>query len=191
MKKLITTLFTTCMLFLSNSAFAEFGEKVNCTTQTSQSTYYYGWASCRVGTQWLDEYVSYHHSPSYYITRYISGQFYSCWANLPSTGTQTNTTEQCDYKPLASYDARATSSLTTRISGGGRDFDGSIVSSQLWVEGVFQPSGSIESFWSEGTVLSIRVKVTDNDGYTHEINQSHMVTYAHLNCPPLSICEGE
>ena len=67
------------MLLASTSAFAEFGEKVNCTTQTTQITYYHGWA-CRVGSM-PDQYVGYHNSPSYYVTKFTGGQFYSCWAN--------------------------------------------------------------------------------------------------------------
>lgn len=190
MKKLITSLFSACMLLASTSAFAEFGEKVNCTTQTTQITYYYGWASCRVGSMWLDQYVGYHNSPSYYVTKFTGGQFYSCWANLPFTGTQTLTSEDCDYKPLAS--ANATSSwydFSTRVTASGRDFDGSIVSNQLWINGQLQSSPSVVRFDAPGTVLSIRARTTDNDGYTHETTRTHVVNFQPPQCLPGEICQ--
>lgn len=190
MKNMIKTLFSACMLLASTSAFAEFGEKVNCSTQSTQIAYYSGVASCRVGIQWLDQYVSFSYSPSTRITKFINGQFLSCWATIPFGGYQTVTSQECDYKPLASVNATSSwYDLTTRVTASGRDFDGSIVSNQLWINGQLQSSPSVVRFDAPGTVLNIRAKTTDNDGYTHETTRTHVVTFQGPVCNPGEICE--
>lgn len=187
MKIIKQLLLPSLLLVTSHSAFAEFGEKVNCSTQSSQVPYYSGTASCRVGVVWLDQFIGFSYSSSIRLSEYVDGQNLSCWASIPFAGYQTVTSEECDYKPVARATASASGTATTIVTASGRDFDGSIVSNKLWINGALQSSASVEGYWSEGTLLNIRARTTDNDGYTNETTTSYRVSYF-CDDGPISTC---
>lgn len=176
-KNTITAILATALLIASNAAHAEFGEKVNCQTTSSQIPIYAGWASCVTGGVFVDQYVFASPSSSQIITEYIDGRYYSCWASVPFSHYDTVTSEQCDYKPVARIWASPSGTATTIVTASGRDFDGSIVENKLWINGQLQSSNSIEGFWSEGTRLTIKARTKDNDGYTHETTKTYYVEF--------------
>lgn len=187
MKTFTTTLFSALLLLTSSSAFAEFGEKVNCRNESSQVAIYQGYAYCNVAGYTISQYVFTTTSPIAHIADWVNGSYYSCIANVPFAGYQTVVSEQCDYKPVARAAAFPSGTATTIVSATGRDFDGSIVANKLWINGALQSGTVVDGFWREGTVLNIRAQTTDNDGYTHEATTRYVVRYT-CDDGPISTC---
>jgi len=187
MKIITKTLFSSLLLLASSSAFAEFGEKVNCRNESSQVAIYRGYASCNVAGNTISQYVFTTTSPVASIADWVNGRYYSCLASVPFAGYETVVSEQCDYKPVARAAAFPSGTATTIVSATGRDFDGNIVANKLWINGALQSSTVVEGFWNEGTVLNVRAQTTDNDGYTHEATTRYVVQYT-CDDGPINIC---
>lgn len=184
----IKIFFTLTFLLLSNNAFAEFGEKVNCQTTTYQYPVYAGYAQCYTMGHYIYQYVPPTVVSHTYISEWIDGVYHSCYASIPFSHNETGTAQTCDYKPVATASGRSINHTETNITATGRDFDGSIVNTKLWINGVLQSSTSVTRFWPEGTVLTIKAKTTDNDGYTHEHTRSYTVRFVNP-CPQPWKCD--
>ena len=154
---------------------------VNCRTESTQYTVYYGNASCTAYSgserRTLSSYYHASLSPSVYLSEFG----FSCFATLPFSQLETSTSTKCDYTPQANirdyifYDGTAYTAAL-RLNSGASDRDGSIVKTEWWVNG--QSYGaSVPTFTvNSPTSFSIRQRVTDNDGYTDETSKSVFVS---------------
>lgn len=198
MKKYLSRLlaFTGLTLVFTNVAMAQpFGEKVNCRTVTGELKIYGGYAKCSVydnGTVWIEQYVSPSTSSRANISEWINGKYYSCWANVPYLRTDTTTTEVCDYKPLPGLRYSNTVVLdpyggperwrikNAFVTANSRDYDGNVVSQEIWVDGV-KFSGTTVNLWQIGgwnqARYWVRVVATDNDGYVAERLVEVLISY--------------
>ena len=154
------------------NAGSEFGEKVNCRNTTSQLPIYAGWASCRPhGASFpIQQYVAPTTLSYVYISQYSQGSFKSCWANVPFSHYSSVTNTTCDYKPVSSISATPHEFWETYVRVSGRDYDGNVVKTELWIDGVKKPNRGATSNYAiiHSTVpFTVKVVVTDDDGYTH------------------------
>lgn len=150
----------------------EFGEKVNCRSTTSQLPIYAGWAYCTPpGANFpISQYVSPTPQSIVFIHQYSEGSFRSCLASVPFSHYSNVTTTQCDYKPVSSISASPHEFWETYVRVSGKDYDGNVVKTELWIDGVKKPNRGATSNYTmvHSTVpFTVKVKVTDNDGYTH------------------------
>ncbi|MBW8184018.1 hypothetical protein [Shewanella nanhaiensis] len=177
-------------LVVSFSASAEFGEKVNCRTETTgQIAIYSGYASCNAyvdGRYYvIDDYVQPTTHQYTYINDIINGRYASCRAQVPFHSYQDVTSEVCDYKPISSVGFfRIEGSTETLVSANGDDFDGTVVKKELWVDGVKQSSSNSSVDGNVGDVFVVKSRVTDNDGYYTDATKSITIIYR-----PEDICD--
>jgi hypothetical protein len=163
-------------------ASAPFGEPVNCRTINSQIAIYEGTASCWVRSDTppynsveVREYVFGSPVSQRYITSYIAGRYYSCWATVPFSHYQQVTRQECQYKPVAEFHDGMPKVNSFSVLSSSRDYDGSIVGYQWIVDGVsFSTAASITLPYKNGqtSTYQIQLTVTDNDGYTNSSARS-------------------
>ncbi|WP_125717389.1 hypothetical protein [Pseudoalteromonas rubra] len=170
---------------LSVSALAAGDQKINCKTTSSQTPYYYGWASCFASGKLLQEYVSRSSTQWYTIeeTEFdgIDWTTYRCSTTLTQKGYDTHSRESCEYTPKAQitshlveshYDRRTD---TTYYEAGVivadftySDRDGQVQKVEKWVNGVSTTRGHVD-ITSRSTV---KLRVTDNDGHVTETSMT-------------------
>lgn len=169
MKILIKALTYGCLAITSTSILAApFGEKVNCKNKVVGTQYiYYGNATCRINNVEYSEYVNRSYTSSYTVSKTINGVRKSCFATLSNFKPEDIIKEVCEYKPVAyikQYPIEESANGVIEVRGA--DYDGSIVKTELWIDGVKQSSTTKTLFGNHGDTFQIKAVVTDNDGYT-------------------------
>ncbi|MCF2948085.1 hypothetical protein L0668_08205 [Paraglaciecola aquimarina] len=102
----------------------------------------------------------------------------TCAAEVPFSHVADVYGEVCDYKPVSStsyYGERIgiNEYITSIGTTGAADFDGHIVSRELWINGVEYDFNTIQKFTTQsGAQFAVRIRVTDNDGYQTEDTQT-------------------
>ncbi|CAH9053926.1 hypothetical protein PSECIP111951_00922 [Pseudoalteromonas holothuriae] len=149
------------------------GDPVNCRTQTTYQTVYFGSASCYTQGTWLQEYIHSSIFSQVHLSEISNGKRLSCSATLNQQRQEPVTSEVCDYTPNASlslyrFEGDTSASVTLR----GSDQDGSITKYELWVDGVRKSSNTATLYGNQGDTFTVRGRVTDNDGYTTETSRT-------------------
>jgi len=186
LKLLIPALLLSCTSIQSYAQNSPNGDaKVNCTTSTVSTPYYYGWANCsdrgrtlssnisRSAVQWVTL-TERHRVGNNYVT-------YQCSGYLTQTGYDQRTVENCQYTPRAvirqhyvqeSYDSRTD---TTYYQAGiavaafeYSDRDGHVTQVEKWVNGVSVTDHHIDVY--EPT--HVRLRVTDNHGHVTDTSKT-------------------
>lgn len=171
-------------------ATAPFGEPVDCQTVHGQVAIYEGTARCTVrsdnypyGNLEVSEYIFQTQQQQRYITNYILGRFYSCWANVPFSHYQPVTRQECKYKPVSEFHEGLPQVNSFSVLSASRDYDGSIVGYQWLVDGApYSNAATISLPYKNGltSTYQIQLTVTDNDGYSH--SQSRSITVKNDEC---------
>ncbi|MEW5249915.1 hypothetical protein [Microbulbifer discodermiae] len=145
-------------------------EPVNCATQTTYTTYWYGPANCTIPPGDL---LVHYSDKSYVPSLVLRKNGFKCTAFFPYSGTEENVETICDYTPKATIRIRPDPTDTTYKYADvwGTDRDGSIVSQELWVDGVKQNGSSVLLMGDIGDTFTVTARVRDNDGYTDEASQ--------------------
>ena len=160
-------------LGFSANGFA--GDDKICSLETVQTPIYEGFASCTSGGNYISQYVFSSPSSTAYITELVNGLYYSCWANVPYSHTETHQVEQCEYTPVSKFYISQTphnligTNIVT-ISSTASDRDGSLVKHEWWVNGVATSTSlnggkTLRLSTHNGRYVDIKLRVTDNDGH--------------------------
>jgi hypothetical protein len=191
MKSLIA-LLTAILGILSFSVNADGDQPVNCQTSTIDVIYFYGNANCHGGSgHYLSKNFYKNPTPSIRLNEVINGVWYSCWAQLPYSDTDTIQRTSCEYTPKANIEEHYVESYTHPITKityfetgviiakfTYSDRDGQVQQVQRWVDGVLTTSPFVEI----DTPSTVTLKVTDNDGH---VTQTSRVLYP----PMIPICK--
>jgi hypothetical protein len=206
---------TVLLLAISNSAFAEFGEKVNCRQEVlGTQSIYAGPSSCNANLVYVNykkrnpndnlcfdtevinksipitqqvqsstspvkEISALHRykttgitttGPNNSCTELWEQKWLSCFADIPYSHEEDVQGEVCDYKPIVSVSAvtvRTGSNefFTTVFSNNSDDYDGEVVSTELWVNGQKFNSKTANITTVRAANIDVVSVVTDNDGY--------------------------
>jgi len=187
--KTITSMALAAVLGLGSFGASAGGEAVNCRVETvGQQAIYAGWASCYVNGNRLEQYFHPTTIRSQLITQWTGSGYDQCWANVPFYKYETITKQVCDYKPTASIVAFAGELEGTIIRANGSDSDGSVVKKELWINNVKQSSSNVFKYYAPGTYLSIKARVTDDDGYTDETVRGYTVEQPGCAQGPINEC---
>jgi hypothetical protein len=167
-----------CLLASSLSpVFAADGEQTNCRIETvNRVAIYSGYTQCNSPLGLISSYV--HPTTQQFVTisGFVNGGYSSCTAQVPFYTYENITREVCDYKPVAGF---VVSQPLFSLVSNSTDSDGSIVKYEWWFNGVKQsgtgykipfpiPTGSAS--------LNVKLKVTDNSGYTNELTKNVIIT---------------
>lgn len=98
----------------------------------------------------------------------------ACTATIPFSHQEQIVKNICDYKPEARL-AYSAGYRAVDVMGFSRDYDGTIVSEQLWVDGVLQSGASITLEGYPGQAFSVTITATDNHGYTDTKSQTVVI----------------
>ncbi len=107
----------------------------------------------------------------------------SCPADIPFSHKEDVKEEVCDYKPKANIrvERMFPDEESVLIIADGSDKDGTIVSQKLWVDDIPVSSGYV-AWGRTGKIITIKLHVTDNDGYTDEITKNYQFTGCGPRC---------
>ncbi|MBQ4837343.1 hypothetical protein [Pseudoalteromonas luteoviolacea] len=200
---IMTTLFG---LTLGAGSFSAMADKVNCRMETtSQKNIYSGTAQC-TGTFWYTTWenkrivrkqgsksLQQYFDPTPNSSAILSGIAYvttssyggqplnesfvvKCSASIPFSHKEDVKEEVCDNTPTAYVGVNHHEFWDVSFWASGRDEDGTIVSKELWIDGVKQSSSSVWKTSSQDRTYNIRVRVTDNDGYSSEATRTYRAT---------------
>lgn len=155
----------------SNIAYAG-DDPVNCRVESTQIPVYGGWARCydHQSRRWLEEYVA-RSSSAHWIVRSFNtqtGQTDQCTALLDIISYDTVSVQICDYTPKAEFFTLEVQEGIVNVVSNSSDRDGQIVTTKLWVNGVLKSPATPNKYSipaSAGQRLTLKMEVTDNDGY--------------------------
>lgn len=98
----------------------------------------------------------------------------SCVADILFSHQEMVVTEVCDYKPEAKM-GFIHGTRSVNVSSWSRDYDGYLVSEELWVDGVKQSGSSITLTGNRGESFNVKVVAVDNDGYSSSKTQTVVI----------------
>ena len=189
MNNKFNTVALAAVLGLGSFGASAGGEAVNCRVETiGKQAIYTGSASCSVNGNYIQQY--FHPTPvrTQLVTQWTGSGYAQCWGNVPFYKYENITKQVCDYKPKASITAFAGELEGTIIRVGGSDSDGTVAKKELWINNVKQSSSSVYKVYSPGTYLTIKAKVTDDDGYTDETVRRYNVEGPKCSQGPINEC---